>query len=111
MKCSEDKHEWKLVGVANNRQLGTNDRIMEKVEKIKRFASEATKITASQQMSTDDGTEVQSLRDAFQEREQELQQQVEEAQQQIQAVRIEAEVIYDLWALIINYNVMFLQFK
>ena len=81
------------MGVANNRQLGTNDRIMEKVEKMKRFASEATKIPASQQMSTDDGTEVQSLRDAFQEREQELQQQVEEAQQQIQAVRKEAEVI------------------
>ena len=89
------------MGVANNRQLGTNDRIMEKVEKIKQYAREATKkqfareapkITASQQMSTDDGTEVQSLRDAFQEREQELQQQVE-AQQQIQAVRIEAEVI------------------
>ena len=92
MKCSEDKNEWKLVGVANNRQLGTNDRIMEKVGKIKQFVREAAKITASQQMS-DDGTEVQSLRDAFQEREQELQQQVEEAQQQIQAVRTEAEVI------------------
>ena len=52
MKCSEDKNEWKLVGVANNRQLGTNDRIMEKVEKMKLLAREATKITASQQMST-----------------------------------------------------------
>ena len=28
------KYDWKLIGVANNRQLGTNERIREKVEKI-----------------------------------------------------------------------------
>ena len=93
-----------LVGVANNSLQGINDRIRAKFEKMKHLTREAAKITASQQMSIDGGAEVQSLRDSFQEREQELQQQVEEtclraerekkaAQQQIQEVRKEAEVI------------------
>ena len=89
--------------MANSNQQGTNERIKEKVEKIKQFARETAK-TTSQQMSTDDGVEIQALRDTFQEREQELQQQVEEthlraerereeARQQIQALKKEAEVI------------------
>ena len=83
--------------MANNSQRGTSDRIQAKVEKIKHFTREAAKITVSQQMSTHDGAEVQSMRGAFQEREQQLQQQIErereEAQQQIQEVKKEAEVI------------------
>ena len=96
--------------MANNSQQGTNDRIREKVEKIKQLAREAAKIVVSRQVSSYNGAEVQSLRDAFQEREQEFWQQIErereeadtklqraererdEAQQQIQVVRTEAEV-------------------
>ena len=84
--------------MANNSQRGKNDRIREKFEKIKQFAREAVKITPSQQVSSDDGAELQSLRDAFQERELELQQQIDkanqrerEAQQQILVMK-EAEV-------------------
>lgn len=32
---------WQLVSVAGNDQLGTNERIQEKIDKIKRFAREA----------------------------------------------------------------------
>ena len=51
-----------------------------KLKKIKLFAREAVKITP-QQVSSDDGAELQSLREAFQ-----------EAQKQILVVMKEAEV-------------------
>ena len=53
-KCSEvNQHtnEWRLVGVANSNQQGTNERIKEKLEKIKKFAREAAKITSQQMLS------------------------------------------------------------
>ena len=76
------------MGVAKIDQLGTNERIQEKVEKIKRFAREA-------QVSSDDGAEVQGLRDALsvlQTRERELHQQLEEANRRMERERERAEV-------------------
>ena len=92
--CKDNEHtnKWKLVGVANSSQLGTHDRIRGKVEKIKQLAREAARITESQEVSTDDGAEMQNLRDAFQERERELLQQVEELQQEIHRLKKKAEV-------------------
>ena len=58
--------------MAKTDQLGTNERIHEKIEKIKQFASEAP-------VSSDDGAEVQGLRatlSVLQIRERELQQKV-----------------------------------
>ena len=73
------------MGVAKIDQLGTNERIQEKIEKIKQFAREA-------QMSSDEGAEVQGLRDALsvlQTRERELQ---EEADRRVKRERERAEV-------------------
>ena len=38
---SKSTVSWQLVSVAGNDQLGTNERIQEKIDKIKRFAREA----------------------------------------------------------------------
>ena len=79
---------WQLVGVAKKHQLGTNERTQEKIEKIKQFAREA-------QVSSDDGAEVQDLRDALsvlQTRERELHQQLEEANRRVERERERAEV-------------------
>ena len=62
------------MGVAKTDQLGTRERIQEKIEKIKQFAREAPAV------SRDDGAEVQGLRDALrvlQMRERELYQRIE----------------------------------
>ena len=66
VKCSEDApcvQEWRLVDVAKVEQLGSNDRVMGKIEKIKQFAREAVKGTFRQQVSSD---EVLTLREAIQ---------------------------------------------
>ena len=79
---------WQLEGVAKIDQLGTNERIHEKSEKIKQYAREA-------QVSSDDGAEVQGLRDALsvlQMRERELHQQQEEANRRVKRERERAEV-------------------
>ena len=76
------------MGVAKNHQLGTNERTQEKIEKIKQFSREA-------QVSSDDGAEVQGLRDALsvlQTRERELHQQLEEANRRVERERERAEV-------------------
>ena len=99
LECSEDDHKWNLVGVANNGEQGTTDRIRKKIEKIKHLARKAAKLTAaSQQVSSNDRDEVQCSREAFQERERELQQQVkeanqrvEDAQQQIQTAQVRTD--------------------
>ena len=64
------------MGVAKADQLGSNERIQEKIEKIKRFAR------AGPAVSSGDGAEAEGLRDALravQMRERELQQQLEDA--------------------------------
>ena len=76
------------MGVAKIDQLGTNERIQEKIEKIKQVAREA-------QVSSDDGAEIQGLREALsvlQTRERELHQQLEEAIRRIERERERAEV-------------------
>ena len=63
-----------MVGVAKTDQLGTSERIQEKVEKIKQFVREASAV------SGDNGAEVQGLRDALrvsQMRERELHHRIE----------------------------------
>ena len=62
------------MGVAKTDQLGTKERIQEKIEKIKQFARDAPAV------SRDDGAEVQGLRDALRSskmRERELHQRIE----------------------------------
>ena len=62
------------MGMAKTNQLETNERIHKKIEKIKQFAREAPAV------SSDDGVEVQHLRDALrvlQIGERELRQQLE----------------------------------
>ena len=76
------------MGVAKIDQLGTNERIQEKIEKIKQVAREA-------QVSSDDGTEIQGLREALsvlQTRERELHQQLEESNRRVEGERERAEV-------------------
>ena len=75
---------WHLVGVAKTDQLGSNERIHEKIEKIKQFARAAPAV------SSGDGAEVQGLRDALraiQMRERELQQQLEDANMRVEQER------------------------
>ena len=65
VKCSEEGpcvEEWKLVDVAKVDQLGSNDRVKGKIEKIKQFAREAAKGTP-RQVSSD---EVLILRETIQ---------------------------------------------
>ena len=71
---------WALVGVADNSQLGSGERIQEKIEKIKQFAREA------QQVPTDDDGDLP-------EREGELLQQLERERQEAQQVQVRAEAI------------------
>ena len=62
------------MGVAKTDQLGSNERIQEKIEKIKQFARAAPAV------SSGDGAEVEGLRDALrvvQMRERELHQRIE----------------------------------
>ena len=59
------------MGVAETDQLGSNERIQEKIEKIKQFARAAPAV------SSGDGTEVEGLRDALQMKERELHQRIE----------------------------------
>ena len=76
------------MGVAKIDQLGTNERIQEKIEKIKQVAREA-------QVSGDDGAEIQGLREALsvlQTRERELHQQLEESNRRVEGERERAEV-------------------
>ena len=71
------------MGVASGSQLGSKERIDEKMEKIKQFAREA------KQQPADDGAEVQGLSDVVH---RELLQQVEELQQEVQSSRERAKV-------------------
>ena len=77
------------MDVAQSDQLGTNERIHEKVEKIKQFAREAPIL------STDDSAEVQSLRDTLAVlwiRERELTKQVQEANRTLERERERTKV-------------------
>ena len=70
-----------MVGVAKTDQLGSNERIQEKIEKIKQFARAAPAV------SSGDGAEVEGLRDALravQMRERELQRQLEDANTRVE---------------------------
>ena len=71
---------WVLVGVADNSQLGSAERIQKKIEKIKQFAREA------KQVPTDDDGDLP-------EREGELLQQLERERQEAQQVQVRAEAI------------------
>ena len=79
-----------LVGVAKTDQLGSNERIQEKIEKIKQFARAAPAV------SSGDGAEVEGLRDALravQMRERELQQQLEDANMRVEQERERNKVL------------------
>ena len=81
---------WNLVGVAKADQLGSNERIQEKIEKIKQFARAAPVV------SSGDGAEVEGLRDALravQMRERELQQQLEDANTRVEQERERIKVL------------------
>ena len=72
------------MGVAKTDQLGSNERIQEKIEKIRQFARAAPVV------SSGDGAEVEGLRDALravQMRERELQQQLEDANTRVEQGR------------------------
>ena len=78
------------MGVAKADQLGSNERIQEKIEKIKQFARAAPAV------SSGDGAEVEGLRDALravQMRERELQQQLEDANMRVEQERERIKVI------------------
>ena len=68
------------MGVAKTDQLGSNERIQEKIEKIKQFARAAPAV------SSGDGAEVEGLRDALRAVQRELHQQLEDA-----SIRVEQE--------------------
>ena len=66
VKCSEEGpcvEEWKLVDVAKVDQLGSNDRVKGKIEKIKQFARAEAKGTSHQQVSSDEAV---TLRETIQ---------------------------------------------
>ena len=72
------------MGVAKTDQLGSKERIQEKIGKIKQFARAASAV------SSGDGAEVEGLRDALravQMRERELQQQLEDANMRVEQER------------------------
>lgn len=95
------------MDVAKTDQLGTRERIHEKIEKIKQLAREAPAV------SGDDGAEVQSLRDALrvlQTRERELHQQLEEANMRMERRRERIEVILLKSKLIISPSVQIIAF-
>ena len=62
--------EWKMVGVANISQLGSKERVREKIDKLVREAA-TLKSTAPQLVSHDDRGEVQQSREALQQRDRE----------------------------------------
>ena len=70
-KSAEGYTEWKLVGVANNSQLGSKERVKGKINRIKQFAREAAKGITPHLMSHHDRGEVQQLREALQQRDRE----------------------------------------
>ena len=77
-----------MVGVAKTDQLGSNERIHEKIEKIKQL---------TRAVSSGDGAEVEGLRDALravQMRERELQQQLEDANMRVEQERERNKVQY-----------------
>ena len=79
------------MGVAKIDQLGSNERIQEKIEKIKQFAR------AVPAVSSGEGAEVEGLRDvlrAVQMRERELHQQLEDANTRVEQERERIEVIF-----------------
>ena len=81
---------WQLVAITKYDELGTNERLQRKIEKIKQLAREAPAV------SSDDGAEVQGLRDALrisQSRERELYRQLEEANRRVVRER-EGELRY-----------------
>ena len=73
------------MGAAKADQLGSNERIQEKIEKIKQLAR------AVPAVSSGDGAEVEGLRDALravQMRERELQQQLEDANMRVEQKKV-----------------------
>ena len=78
---------WHLVGVAKTDQLGSNERIQDKIKQFTR---------AVPAMSSGNGAEVEGLRDALravQMRERELQQQLEDANMRVEQERERIKVI------------------
>ena len=88
------------MGVANDSQLGSKERINGKMEKIKQFAREA------KQQPADDRAEVQSLSDAVH---RELLQQVEELHQEVQNVKEKAQVCLTNKYSSFEYSYMYCQ--
>ena len=76
-----------MVGVAKTDQLGSNERIQEKIEKIKQFAR------AGPAVSSGDGAEVEGLRDALRGVQKELYQQLEDANMRVEQGRERIKVI------------------
>ena len=66
---STDTSLWNLVDVSNNSQLGSDERVVRKVEKIKRLAREAAipENAETDEVSAEDREEVQRLKEALQE--------------------------------------------
>ena len=67
---STDISLWNLVDVSDNSQLGSDERVVRKMEKIKRLAREAATGNAQADenlMSPEDREEVQRLKEALQE--------------------------------------------
>ena len=80
-----------MVGVAKTDQLGSNERIQEKIEKIKHFARAVPAVASG------DGAEVEGLRDALravQMRERKLHQQLEDANTRVEQERERNKVIF-----------------
>ena len=60
-------NKWKLVGVVNNSQRRSDERVRRKTEKIKQFAREAARSAVPEGVSPEDPGEMQRLREALQE--------------------------------------------
>ena len=60
-------NEWNLVDVANNSQRGSDERVREKIEKIKQFAREAAKGLGPELVFLESSNEVKQLSEALQE--------------------------------------------
>ena len=78
-------------GAAKADQLGSNERIQEKIEKVKQFARAAPAV------SSGDGAEVEGLRDALravQMRERELQQQLEDANMRVEQKKVANNILH-----------------
>lgn len=55
-------NSWKLMSVANHNELGSKERVLEKIEKIKKYAREA------RQISSDDGAAGSKVRNPLQQK-------------------------------------------